>query len=270
MNFKKLKICASLISVLLLSSGCATLGKTTIYNGDDGQKIECLVLENNASMGTVVFENGLGGTMNSWVKVIPEISKSATVFAYNRPGYGGSDYPYTPRDGEHITAELKKLLAAKGLKAPYILVGHSLGGLYMQYFARRYPNEVKALILVDSTHPKQFEGIGSPDKWPWWLRTGFAIALNNAQEEEFNLIGKTGESVLALPPPTQTKVIVLSASKPLDEKSELADHANKLRKEITSLYPDSKQIWVDSGHNIPLEKPEVVISAIKEVIVQKP
>ena len=118
----------------------------------------------------VVFENGLGGRMEWWNKVIPEISKDTTTFAYNRPGYGSSDPVSTPRDGLHIVDELRMLLKNKYLNPPYILVGHSLGGLYMQLFARRYPDEVGALILVDSTHPKQLEGAGSLDKQSFWVR----------------------------------------------------------------------------------------------------
>lgn len=261
----KIKIFA-LCCLLFIMDGCAVIEHPTFEKTKSGRQVEYVLTKNATSNNTVVFENGLGGRMEWWAKVLPEVSKSATVFAYNRPSYGKSDDASTPRDGENVVNELRELLAQKGLKPPYTLVGHSLGGLYMQYFARRYPGEVKALILVDSTHPKQFEGMGSPDKWPWWFRAGFAIALNDTQEREFNLSGKTGESVLALQPPTQMKVIVLSASQPMKEKSEYADYANKLRKELAGLYPNSKQVWVDSGHGIPLEKPEAVISAIAEAL----
>lgn len=263
-----IKNCLALCFALLFC-GCATLGKTDIYQASGGAKVEYFLLENNASTDTVVFENGLGGKMDWWEKVIPEVSKKATVFAYNRPSYGNSDATTTPRDSEHITAELRALLAAKGLKPPYIMVGHSVGGLYMQHYARRYPDEVKALILVDSTHPKQFDGDGSPDNWPAWFRfVFFNIALTDTGEKEFALIGKSGKDILALPTFDKT-VIVLSALKPMQESSKLADYANKLRKDIKNLYPNSKQIWVDSGHVIPLEKPEAVISAIKEALKKK-
>ncbi len=165
-----MKIAILSVFVLCVFGGCATVGKTDIYIQEGGKKTEYLLLENNASKATVVFENGLAGKMDLWGKVTKPISKDVTIFAYNRAGYGDSDVVDTPRDGEHIASELRKLLAAKGLKPPYILVGHSVGGLYMQYFARRYPDEVNALILVDSTHPKQFIGYGSPDNWPFWFR----------------------------------------------------------------------------------------------------
>jgi Predicted hydrolases or acyltransferases (alpha/beta hydrolase superfamily) len=73
----------------------------------------------------VVFENGLGAKLGNWDKVFPEISKNTTAFAYNRPGYGDSDPATTPRDGEHIVEELRALLKSKGLRPPYVLVGHS-------------------------------------------------------------------------------------------------------------------------------------------------
>lgn len=265
----RFNIFAALIVALFILSGCATIGKTDIHTTNSGKKVEYLLLENNASTDTVVFENGLGGKMENWAKVIPEVSKKATVFAYNRPGYGDSDAAGTDRDAEYIASELRALLAAKGLKPPYILVGHSLGALYMQYFARRYPDEIKALVLVDSTHPKQFDGDGSPDNWPAWFRfVFFNIALTDTGEKEFALIGKSGKDTLALPTFDKT-VIVLSASKPMQDSSKSADYANKLRKEVATLYPHSKQIWVDSGHVIPLEKPESVVSEIIKIIYQK-
>lgn len=269
MYFRKIKIFYIVCAALFLASGCARIENVTIDKTSSGRQVEYLLLENNTSKDTVVFENGLGGKMEYWAKVIPEVSKKATVFAYNRPGYGKSDEVATDRDAEHIVEELRAMLAQKGLKAPYILVGHSLGGLYMQYFARRYPNEVKALVLVDSTHPRQFDGDGSPDNWPAWFRfVFFNIALTDTGEKEFALIGKSGKDTLALPTFDKT-VIVLSASKPMQDSSKPADYANKLRKELAALYPHSKQIWVDSGHVIPLEKPEAVISAIKEAIEAK-
>ena len=73
---------------------------------------------------------------------------------------GRSDPADSPRDGGHVVDELRALLSAQDLKPPYVLVGHSLGGLYMQLYARRYPDEVSALVLVDSTHPNQFKGAG--------------------------------------------------------------------------------------------------------------
>ena len=213
-----------LLLLLILLSGCATLPnvKTEEINN---RRVEYSLIRNGAM--TVVFENGLDGKMNWWRKVIPEISKDATTFAYNRPGYGRSDSISTPRDGLHTVEELRTLLKIEGLEPPYVLVGHSYGGLLMQLFARKYPDEVSALILVDSTHPAQFKGKGSLENFPAWFRILFHLYLSPVAKQELDLINTTGEQVLALPAFSGKPVIVLSALKPMDKKGEIADDANE-------------------------------------------
>lgn len=248
-----------------LLAGCATLSHTQTKQIDN-RRVEYALVRNGAPL--VVFENGLGGTKEWWKKVFPEIAKDTSVFAYNRPGYGNSEAPTTPRDGEHIVNELRMLLGSLGLNPPYILVGHSLGGLYMQDFARRYPNEVHALILVDSTHPTQTEGKGSPESWSLWLRIILHLAVRGVAKDEFAAVDATGKSVLNLPM-FRKPVVVLSAAKPLQETSELANFANDKRRDIARLYPGSKQVWVDSGHVIPLEAPEAIISEIRALLFKQ-
>jgi len=252
-----------LLCITVLLSGCVSLPNATTEEIDN-RNVEYVLSRHGST--TVVFENGLAGPLDWWAKVLPEIAKTATAFAYNRPGYGESDPVSTPRDGQHIVDELRALLRRKGLSPPYILVGHSAGGLYMQYFARRYPDEVNALILVDSTHPDQFTGKGSREYWPGWFRVMFAILTSRVEKDEFNAMPATGASILALPPFTGKPVIVLSAQKPMKVSNDLADYANEKRKDLARLYPGSRQVWVDSGHGIPIEKPEAVIAAIRDVM----
>lgn len=244
-------------------SGCASLPNSSLERIGN-QSAEFALTRHDTV--PVVFENGLGGRMENWTKVLSEISAVTTTFAYNRPGYGNSEPASTPRDGLHIVDELRTLLRGKGLHPPYILVGHSMGGLYMQLFARRYPQEVSALILVDSTHPRQFEGDGALENQSFLTRSVLAALVTGAAKEEFDLLPRTGEQVLALPTFAKKPVYVLSAAKPLDEKSKVADDANEKRKDMARLYPGAKQIWVDSGHVIPLEKPESVVAAIREAL----
>ena len=253
---------AALLAVILLS-GCATLPGTVTETVNE-RRVEYALQRHGEP--AVVFENGLGGRMPWWAQVWPEIARDHTAFAYNRPGYGNSDPAGTPRDGEHVVEELRALLRAKGLNPPYVLVGHSLGGLYMQYFARRHPQEVAGLVLVDASHPLQFQGMGSPENWPGWVRAGFTTWLSSTETEEFRLMNATGESVLALPPLTGKPVIVMSALQPMAEKGALADDANQKRQDIVRLFPGAKQVWVDSGHGIPRQKPEAVIQAIRELL----
>jgi pimeloyl-ACP methyl ester carboxylesterase len=119
----------------------------------DGRDIEIAVA--GAGPGTVVFESGLDDDWAAWDKVAYDLSQDARVLAYSRPGYGRSDDATTPRDPAQIVAELRGLLADQGFDPPYVLVGHSFGGTYMELFARAHPSEVSALVLVD-TRPVGF------------------------------------------------------------------------------------------------------------------
>lgn len=253
----------ALLGLASLFAGCASLPNSTTARIGDRQVEFALTRHDTVP---VVFENGLDGRMEWWKKVIPELSADTTTFAYNRPGYGNSDPATTPRDGAHVVDELRALLRSQGLNPPYILVGHSLGGLYMQWFARRYPDEVSALVLVDSTHPRQLEGEGALDKQSFFVRGLIGVLVTGAAKEELDLLSDTGAQVLRLPTLTDKPVFVLTAAKPLKDHSPLADDANEKRKDIARLYPGSRQIWVDSGHGIPLEQPQAVVAAIRDAL----
>lgn len=100
----------------------------------------------------VVMEAGLGGTSLDWALVESEVSKTTRVFTYDRAGYGWSDSAENPRTGAQIIQELHLLLENTGTKGPYVMVGHSVGALYVRLFAKRYPEEVAGLVLVDPAH----------------------------------------------------------------------------------------------------------------------
>jgi pimeloyl-ACP methyl ester carboxylesterase len=260
---RKWGLAAVLLAASVCLSACATIeGVNTSVIAQ--KRVEYVI----AGRGTpaVVLENGLSGRLESWAKVFPEVAKETQVFAYNRPGTGASDKVATPRDGDHIVEELRQNLRETGIAPPYVLVGHSLGGLYMQLYARRYPHEVAGLILVDSTHPEQFKGVNAPENWPAWANIALKAISSETEKKEFGAISATGASLLALPPLNGKPVIVLSAKEPMDETSELARDVNAKRVDIARLNPGAKQVWVDSGHDIPAEKPEAVIAAIHEVL----
>lgn len=255
-------IALRLVALVMGLAGCATLpgAHTEVIQG---KRVEFV----RAGRGSpaVVFENGLGGRLDWWSKVLPEVAKETTAFAYNRPGYGRSSNPDTDRDGAHIVDELRAILRSQGLSPPYILVGHSLGGLYMQYFARRYPDEVAALVLVDSTHPRQLQGAGSRENWPVWFRMLYGATASPTTKRELNATNATGESVLALPEFTGQPVVVLTATEPSTASSEFIRDLIEKRNGIAGLFPGSKQVWVKGGHAVPLEHPQAVIDAIHDV-----
>jgi len=140
-----------LITALIITVyfNCSGQSNFMIVNG---KKVEVITvgLENNqGDRPVVVFENGRGSKFDSWEKVIKEISKESVVFAYNRPRIGKSEDDSIPPTMKHIVDNLRKMLLDKGLKPPYLLVGHSFGAAYIRSFASYYPNEIAGLIFVD-------------------------------------------------------------------------------------------------------------------------
>lgn len=103
---------------------------------------------------TVILDAGLSYDSLEWLLVQPEIAKFARVCSYDRAGYGWSDENSNLRTSKNIVEELHTLLTNAKITPPYILVGHSFGGINMQIYAKKYPAEVAGLILVDSGQEK--------------------------------------------------------------------------------------------------------------------
>ncbi|TDX60503.1 hypothetical protein EDE12_12027 [Methylosinus sp. sav-2] len=103
-------------------------------------------------------------------------------------------------------------------------------------------------------------------KTPGWVKLAVDVASPAVAHEELDALQTTGAALLALPPFTGRPVTVLSASKPMSEASELARDSNAKRVDILRLNPGARQVWVDSDHAIPLEKPEAIVSAVREIL----
>ena len=104
---------------------------------------------------TVILEAGLNDFFVSWSKVQPEIAGVTRVCSYDRAGLGWSEASPQPRRSDVMVEELHTLLAKSSIEGPYILVGHSFGGIVMRQFAQKYPEEVTGMVLVDSAHEQQ-------------------------------------------------------------------------------------------------------------------
>jgi pimeloyl-ACP methyl ester carboxylesterase len=102
---------------------------------------------------TVVLEPGGGGTSSSFGWIAPAVARNTRVCVYDCAGRGWSEPAADPQDGWQIAADLHTLLQRGNVTGPYVLAGHSFGGLYTLTFAARYPGEVAGMVLVDSTAP---------------------------------------------------------------------------------------------------------------------
>ena len=106
---------------------------------------------------TIVLESGLGASSDvlGWMTLQTKLARYSRVCSYDRAGMGWSESADTPRDADHIAADLHALLAKAGVRPPFVLVGLSRGGLYIRDYAAHYRGEVAGLVLVDSSTPYQ-------------------------------------------------------------------------------------------------------------------
>jgi pimeloyl-ACP methyl ester carboxylesterase len=97
----------------------------------------------------VVFEAGISASSINWILTQPQVAAFATTCSYDRAGLGWSELPTGDYDSERMVADLAALLDRLQLPEPYVMVGHSYGGLLVHLFAERYPAKVGALVLID-------------------------------------------------------------------------------------------------------------------------
>jgi pimeloyl-ACP methyl ester carboxylesterase len=122
------------------------------------------VLEKGEGPFIVLLEAGLMSTVLSWTGIQHELSKICRVVSYDRAGIGWSDLGPMPRTSGRIVEELHRMLSHAGIAPPYILVGHSFGGLIMPLYAAKYPGEVTGLVLVDGVTPAEWDPPSDGDR----------------------------------------------------------------------------------------------------------
>lgn len=114
------------------------------------------IVEHGGSGPTIVLEAGLMSTVLSWDNLQRELAQSYRVVSYDRAGLGWSDLGPMPRTSDRIVEELHTLLHRAGVAPPYILVGHSFGGLTVPLYAACFPEETAGMVLVDPVAPQEW------------------------------------------------------------------------------------------------------------------
>jgi pimeloyl-ACP methyl ester carboxylesterase len=133
---------------------------------------------------TVVFEAGLGGMSSAWGWIQPETAQFSRVISYDRGGLGWSGPDNEPKSAVLVAQRLHNLLVCACVPSPYVLVGHSMGGLFIRVFHDLYPNEVGGMVMIDAVHPDQHlrssaisthmrTGFRFLEAVPWLARFGY-------------------------------------------------------------------------------------------------
>lgn len=253
---------------------------------------------------TVVLESGLWDDWVVWHKVQPAISKLTQACSYDRAGLGFSDpRPDQQPDSRNIAYNLHTLLANAGINPPYVLVGHSLGGIHILVYQNLYPADVVGMVLVDSGHPDQENRVPPGMKKIqsrlylksklWGLAVPFGLPRLmglcgrviecswqkvKAREAEVNAIGigassdegRHAGSLGSIP------LVVLSRDPekgaapgliPAELSRQFEDQWVQMQEELAHLSTNaSRVVATGSTHYVQLDRPDLVIAAIQQVL----
>lgn len=125
-----------------------------------GRRLHLVVMGEEQAGPTVILDGGMVSFSSNWAWVQPEVARGARVVAYDRAGLGWSDPGPGPRDAGQSAKELRTALRHLGITGPYVLAGHSYGGLTVRAFAALYPQDVAGIVMADSSHPDQWARFG--------------------------------------------------------------------------------------------------------------
>ncbi|PGT51064.1 alpha/beta fold hydrolase [Bacillus thuringiensis] len=212
---------------------------------------------------TVIMDAGYGDYSKSWKFVVSEISALTDVLVYDRAGLGKSGKSLNPRTSTYMVKELKEALIRLSIKPPYILVGHSFGGVNARIYASEYPQEIAGVVLVDSTledykdrflptMPKEFQDAYNKQ-----------FVYEGTYDEFMESLQQLKDSRRKLSVP----LIVISAGKKAHYSEESQGLWNKMQKEILQISSNGEFIIAkNSAHYIQNDEPEVVVNAVKRLI----
>jgi pimeloyl-ACP methyl ester carboxylesterase len=220
---------------------------------------------------TIVLESGGGADSSEWSSLQPQLARltGLAVVSYDRAGFGESDLPSTPYNASEEVAGLQKGLKRLGLAKEVLLVGHSYGGLLNQLYAYKYPKSVRGIVLIDPNTVAFVDAIGGPRQLMEipFPTTPPLSKLQQAGIRQVTAFDKTIELVRKTAIPRHIPVTVITAGKPWwpTQKQSAAYRAG--HEAIVAGAPNRSLVVADgSGHNIPGERPDVVISSIQDLI----
>jgi pimeloyl-ACP methyl ester carboxylesterase len=234
----------------------------------DGRRVA--YIRAGTGLPTIVLLSGAGMDIDSWFKIFPAAATIGTAIAIDRLGVGRSDRPVVPQTGAVVVATLRAMLLQVGAPPPYVLVGHSLGGLYADLFARCHPADVCGVVLVESASPE--EAVGAPQGGR------FARAIDRmfdrldrlrgrADLGEVDAVPETVRQLAAAPRFPDVPLVVITGGHRMRmvPQAAFAAHLEAQRGRVV-LSPRARQVVsARSGHLPQLQDPDTVIDAIRSV-----
>ncbi len=232
----------------------------------EGQKINYTLSGNGEP--SIVFLNGHRTPLTSWGEVISRVSEMGTVLAYDRLDTGGSGKSSNPQDGDTILSTLNSLLETVDLSPPYILVAHSLGGLYANLYARRYPDNIGAVVFVEAGHPSEAHEYAEQQKSSSGLFgklvSMFTPGFRKDPNSEFNNVDTTVSQINSAPKfPNKNVVVITGGTKmPFVPKDTFNTHL-RWQKKLAALSISGYQVMAErSGHTPQISEPDIVVQVI--------
>ncbi|HEX2546606.1 MAG TPA: alpha/beta fold hydrolase [Ramlibacter sp.] len=223
---------------------------------------------------TILLFSGAGVSLQGWETLYPAIEELGAVFGWNRFGMQGSDAPPARHTGTVIVASLRELLGYTELEPPYVLVAHSLGGLFANLFARLYPQEVAGVLFLEATHPDDWQVLQKHEPQ-------LAKALENMLslprvffqpnlESELGCIEQTVQEIASAGdfPPVPVRVItggLTPKGAMLSPAAVAAKRANQ--QALARLSPQGEQVIAQkSGHFPQMTEPELVLDVLRTLL----
>ncbi|HEX8917501.1 MAG TPA: alpha/beta fold hydrolase [Chloroflexota bacterium] len=237
---------------------------TKVDIGGYGLYLRCL----GQGSPTVIFESGYGFTSGEWSYLQPQVAGQTRVCAYDRAGIGYSDARpnSTNASGLQTVKELHTLLQKANIPGPYVLAGHSFGGIFIRLFTESYRSEIAGMVLIDSSHEDQCValndstcGAGSGE-----IPDGFATTF---QQLDAATGGVVKGSLRDLPLVVLTQNVRLPACLDCMGNGANGQVWANFQRDLASASSNSIHVVaMRSGHLIPFEQPGLVIEAVRQVI----
>ena len=254
------------------------LGAFALYGADDissgrlvriGDRQLFVHCSGMRSKVTVVLVNGLGAGLEVWKSVQSDIAGFARVCSYDRAGEGHSDKISHLQTPDEVVDDLSRVLEAERASGPFILVGWSLGGIYVRAFAQRFPNLTAGIMLVDSAHEEQYNRYAAISPV---IAERYATQDGRFDRNEFLKAAGQLESGKHLEWRLDVPLIVLEHKRlsgpPRTEQDRLAVDWHELQVDLAARSKFGKLIESRSGHLIATEQPQLIVESIREVMKQ--